>query len=224
MLIENNTVAAQGQMKNSSHVSFLGDPNATKRILVVGNSITRHGPNAEIGWGNRDWGMAASAPEKDFVHLLYSMLQSDGQDIFMRVSQCAEWERNFRDETILSNYDEDRAFNADIVVFRLGENVAKDNKPFFQNGMRKFVEHICPNGTVLFTTCFWENPIIDDAIEQIANERGEICIDCGFSVDEATMAIGEFEHKGVAHHPSDAGMEKIAKAIFEQLKSDKEKK
>ena len=72
MLIENNTVAAHDQMINSSHVSFFGDPKVTKRILVVGNSITRHGPNAEIGWGNRDWGMAASAPEKDFVHLLYT--------------------------------------------------------------------------------------------------------------------------------------------------------
>ncbi len=219
MLIENNTVAAHNQMINSSHVSFFGDPKATNRILVVGNSIARHGPNAEIGWGNRDWGMAASAPEKDFVHLLYSMLCFDGQDVFMRVSQCAEWEWNFRDENILSHYDDDRAFNADIVVFRLGENIAKDNKPFFKDGMKNFVEHICPNGKVLFTTCFWKNPIIDEAIEEVARERGEICIDCGFSKDEKNMAIGEFEHRGVAHHPSDAGMEKIAKAIFEQLKN-----
>lgn len=222
MLIENNTVAAHDQMINSSHVSFFGDPKVTKRILVVGNSITRHGPNAEIGWGNRDWGMAASAPEKDFVHLLYSMLKDDGQDVFMRVSQCAEWEWNFRDEKILNDYDDDRAFNADIVVFRLGENIAKDNKPFFKDGLKSFIEHICPNGKVLFTTCFWKNPIIDEAIKSLADERGEDCIDCGFSVDEKNMAIGEFEHRGVAHHPSDAGMEKIAKAIFEQLKNDKE--
>lgn len=218
MLIENNTVAAHGQMKDTSHISFFGDPEAAKRILVVGNSITRHGPNAEIGWGNRDWGMAASAPEKDFVHLLYSMLVSDGQDIFMRVSQCAEWEWNFRNEDVLNDYDGDRDFNADIVVFRLGENIAKDNKPFFKDGMRKFIDHICPNGRVLFTTCFWKNPIIDDAIRELAYERGEVCIDCGFSVDEKNMAIGKFEHRGVAHHPSDEGMEKIAQAIFEKLK------
>ena len=218
MLIENNTVAAHNQMINSSVLSFLGDPNATKKVLVVGNSITRHGPKADIGW-DRDWGMAASAPEKDYVHLLYSMLVENGQDVLMRIKQCAEWEWNFRDENILHNYDDDRAFDADIVVFRLGENVAKDNKPFFKEGMKKFIEHICPNGKVLFTTCFWKNPIIDEAIEAVARERGEICIDCEFSKDEKNMAIGEFEHSGVAHHPSDAGMEAIAKAIFEQLKN-----
>ena len=53
MLIDNNTVAAHNQMRNSSHISFFGNPEDAKRILVGGNSITRHGPNAEIGWGQK---------------------------------------------------------------------------------------------------------------------------------------------------------------------------
>ncbi|MEI6540199.1 MAG: hypothetical protein WCO86_11845, partial [Planctomycetota bacterium] len=39
------------------------------RILVLGNSLTLHGPKAEIGWAG-NWGMAASAQDKDYVHLL----------------------------------------------------------------------------------------------------------------------------------------------------------
>lgn len=46
-------------MINSSELSFLGNKEAKTKILVVGNSITRHGPLKEIGW-ERDWGMAAS--------------------------------------------------------------------------------------------------------------------------------------------------------------------
>ena len=76
-LIKQNTVSAINQMIHSSLVYSLGESTAKKKILVVGNSILRHGPCKEIGW-ERDWGMAASAPEKDFVHLLYAMLLQDG--------------------------------------------------------------------------------------------------------------------------------------------------
>lgn len=214
--IKNNTVSAENQMINSSLVYHLGNPKAKTRILVVGNSITRHGPNKGIGW-ERDWGMAASAPEKDYVHRLFSMLFEDGQDVFMRVSQCANWEMKLQEQGILSDYDGDREFKADIVVFRLGENVPDCNKPYFEREMKKFVAYICPNGKVIYTTCFWENPVIDEAIKKVATERGEVCVDGNFSKEEKNMALGQYAHSGVAMHPSDEGMEEIAKAIFQEL-------
>ena len=219
MRIEDNTVPADNQMIGSSYVSFLGSPNAKKRILVVGNSITRHGPNKEIGW-ERDWGMAASAPEKDYVHRLYDMLTADGQEVFMRVSQCASWEMNFRNEEDngLSNNAGDREFSADLVVFCLGENVKKEDKPYFKEPLKQFIDHICPNGKVIFSTCFWKNAIIDDIIKEVALERKAPCIDRFFADDEKNMAIGLFEHEGVAGHPGDLGMEKIAQTIFNQIK------
>ena len=218
MDIKKNTVSAVNQMINSSELSFLGDENAPTKVLIVGNSITRHGPCAEIGW-NYDWGMAASALEKDYVHRLFSMLQESGREVFMRIRQASGWERTFLKEDVLSNYQGERDFQADVVIFRLGENVLEEDRPFFKEALKKFIDFICPTrAKMIFTTCFWKKEIIDEAIELVAKERGDICVDCCFALDEKNMALGQFWHGGVEIHPSDAGMEEIAKAIFNVIK------
>ena len=216
MDIKENTVSGVNQMINSSELSFLGESSAKLKILVVGNSITRHGPKEDIGWSG-DWGMAASVPEKDYVHRLYAMLKESGTEAYMRIRQCAFWEGNFLSEDILSRYEEERAFDADIVVFRLGENVPAKNKPYFQDALIRFIEHICPSGKTIFTTCFWANEIIDDAIKTVAKQRGEVCLDCTFAQDIKMRAFGLFAHGGVASHPGDYGMETIAKIIFDEI-------
>jgi len=154
--------------------------------------------------------MAASASEKDYVHRLYAKITEDGHDVFMRIRQCANWEFSCC-ENDLSAYAADRAFDADIVVFRLGENVASQNKPYFKETMKRFIEYICPHGTVIYTTCFWNNPIVDEAIKCVAVERGELCIDGCFSNNKDNMALGQFNHRGVAMHPSDKEMEEKKK-------------
>jgi hypothetical protein len=45
------------------------EPVKIGKILILGNSITEHGAALNMDWfGN--WGMAASAKEKDFAHLV----------------------------------------------------------------------------------------------------------------------------------------------------------
>ncbi len=46
-------------------------------ILCVGNSILRHGNADNIGW-HGDWGMAASAEDKDYYHLLQKKVADAG--------------------------------------------------------------------------------------------------------------------------------------------------
>ena len=219
MDIRKNTVPGENQMARTTDLSFLGNENGKLRILVVGNSITRHAPLAKIGWNN-DWGMAASAPENDYVHRLYAKLEEAGFDVLMRIRQVSIWEISFaKDENVLSRYDEENEFDADIVIFRMGENVPGADKPLFKDGLRKLAKHICPSGKGIFVSCFWRNELIDETLKQIAEERGDLFIDGCLSDDESNMAIGKFEHTGVAMHPGDRGMEAIAELMFGAVKN-----
>ena len=210
--IKNNTVDASNQMVNvSSIVSYMGKKDAALKILVVGNSITRHGPKPDIGWP-RDWGMAASAPEKDYVHLLYAKLCAAGVNPYMMIRQASGWEIGYLGEGILDKFNDERAFDADIVVYRLGENVKKDMKHAFREKIEAFIGHICPRGKVVFTTCFWKNEIVDDGIRDLAAVRGEQCVDIVCTAEDQ-LALEPFEHKGVAMHPGDKGMEMIADRV-----------
>ena len=59
------------------------------RVLIYGNSIALHGPKADIGWTN-NWGMAASAPEKDFAHLVVAGLEKKrGEKADFRIRNLA---------------------------------------------------------------------------------------------------------------------------------------
>ena len=162
-----NTVPAENQMLGSSVLSFLGEKDAPLKILIVGNSITRHGIKAEIGWNN-DFGMAATSEENDYVHRLFTMRQKNGKNVYMRIRQASSWELHLRDANCLKEFKSERAFDADIVIFRLGENVSEENFPYFKDALRDFISYICPNGKTVFSTCFWQNPFLDNAIQETA--------------------------------------------------------
>ncbi len=210
-----NTVSAKNQVTRAEEMKHLGNEKAPVKILVVGNSITLHAPKPEIGW-HYCWGMAASAEEKDYVHLLFSKLKAAGKDVFMRVHQMAYWERNFLTEDICSLYAEDRAFDPDILVFRLGENVPDSSIPYFKDAMNKYIEYVCPRGKVVYTTTFFKNYPLDVAIRETAQARGENCAEIGYETRD-WMAIGLFEHDGVQIHPGDLGMQVIADRIYDQM-------
>ena len=216
--IEKNTVSGDNQMINSSEIYFLGNNNAKKRILVLGNSITRHGPSAEIGW-EHDWGMAASSLENDYVHRLYAMLKEKGEDVYMFIRQASFWERNYLNPDILLKYKADKNFGADIIIFRLGENVPRENIVHFKSALEKLIKYLSNEMCkVVFTTCFWQFDGLDDGIRQVAKETHMPLVELGeLGEDPEMKALGLFWHEGVANHPGDKGMEKIAERIFNAL-------
>ena len=93
--VSDNDVPADGQMQNTTHTYYLGNRSASHRLLIVGNSITLHGPKADIGW-DHNFGMAASLAERDYVHLLASRLM-ENEDVLIMVRQFASWEINYKE-------------------------------------------------------------------------------------------------------------------------------
>lgn len=94
------------------------------RILFRGNSITLHGTKADIGWtGN--WGMAASAQDKDYVHRLSRRFAAaaGGAVPAVRFGNIAEFEREHHTFAVTAQFKAHADFIADTVVLAIGENV-----------------------------------------------------------------------------------------------------
>ena len=215
-----NNVSAENQLPRTNRIFYMGKADAPTKILIVGNSITRHGPAPQIGW-EHDWGMAATAPEKDYVHLLQAKMEADGKNVLTMVRHASNWERTHMNEGALADFEKEHEFSPDILLLRFGENVPKDcDFDFFAQKLREFVDYInAKNALVIVTTTIWGNPKKDAVLRSLAEERGYPCVELGaIGKDDSMMAIGLFEHRGVSIHPGDKGMQYIADTVYEELK------
>lgn len=213
-----NTVSAERQVNQT--ISYLGTDGY--KVLIVGNSITRHSPKPDIGW-EADWGMAASCADRDYVHRLHAHFTAAGIPARFCIAQASSWERRFWDPDLHNSFVQAQQFRADSVVFRLGENVQTDDcgTHSYAEGMLAFLEYLTRQGraNVFLTTCFWKHEPVDSAIRKISKEAGYSLIELEDLGDRDDMkALGLFEHSGVAAHPGDHGMQKIADRIWERLK------
>ncbi len=219
--IKKNTVSGENQLKEYNFVTMVNGENSGKRILFVGNSITRHGVLEDIGWYH-DYGMAASSIDKDYVHIVADeVLKSEPNAVF-QICQVAKWELNYKNGSEhLEAFEAARNFNADIIVLRFIENCAPSDfdAEIFYNEYKKLINYLDFEGKakLIFTTGFWKHPG-DDIIIKISKEYGAPVEYLGNLGEQDEMkAIGLFEHSGVANHPGDKGMRAIAELILKHI-------
>ena len=212
--LDKNTVQADDQLKDTELVRFYNVNGTGKKLLLVGNSITLHGTAPQIGW-EQECGMAASAPDRDYAHLLMAACP----DSPFCICQVAAWEKDYKDGSRhFPDFAKARAFGADILVSRFVENCPK--KEFdplrFRQAVLSLWEYLKPK-SILVTTGFWQHPG-DEFLMALAQERGYPCVFLGdLGSDPQMRADGLFDHKGVAHHPGDQGMQAIADRILPHL-------
>lgn len=201
-------------------------PSAIRRILFLGNSITFHAPKEEIGWtGN--WGMAASSEDKDYVHLVTrAIAHHTGSTPQIRVRNIAEFERNYATYDVAGQLKDLFAFDPDLVVLAIGENVpalgSEDIKAQFKAGVMKILGCALAkrHPLVVVRGCFWADAAKDQVLSQACREAGGIFVDAGpLGRDAANAARAErsFAHDGVAGHPGDRGMKALADGITQAV-------
>lgn len=191
-----------------------------RRVMFCGNSLTRHGPNANIGWTN-DWGMAASVPERDYVHLLVRALEARSGVRPEFTLQGLPLEKGFEDaEKRSAAIDKAIEWHPDLVVLAYGENahsVTNDaNEALCRVAYLETTRALRDAGAeVVLRAPFWPSERFRRILSGVAEETGAIYVDIGDlgRRDEMT-AKGLFKHDGVAAHPGDAGMIAIADRIL----------
>ena len=216
--VRKNSVPSSNQTVESVICNNAADGNV--RILFIGNSITYHTRKDDLGWYN-SCGMAASCPEKDYVHRLIDMLYEKGIKAEKCVVNVADWERNYKEgNTVLESgvYKNAVDFNADIIILRFLENCSPDNwdGAVFKNQVLSLMNYFNASKKAKFvlSTSFWRH-IGSEVMKEIADEYDLPCIQLSDLGDRDEMkAIGKFKHEGVAMHPGDWGMQAIAERLL----------
>lgn len=196
------------------------------KVLFLGNSITKHGPKADIDWSG-NWGMAATAEAKDYVHLVTKALTDKaGAAPEVLVKNIADFERAYADYDIATKLKEVVDFQADLIILAIGENVpglkTPEDKTKLQSAVVKLLTAVKAGhqATVLVRSSFWASAAKDETLQQACAAVGGIYVNItSLSRDESLYARSErpFKHAGVANHPGDKGMAAIADALVKAL-------
>ena len=198
-----------------------------QKILFVGNSLTSHGPKADIDW-HGNWGMAATSLDKDYVHVVTKALATkQGTTPEIMIKNVADFERNHVGYDIAGKYADAAAFKADLVILCIGENVPALKTPEAQAKYQEQVTALLktlkanPKAQIIVRSSFWPSTAKDDAMRKACEAVGGTFVDISaLAKDERNYARSErpYKHAGVANHPGDRGMAAIAEEIVKAVK------
>ncbi|WP_158857461.1 SGNH/GDSL hydrolase family protein [Lunatibacter salilacus] len=182
-------------------------------VLIVGNSILQHAPAPNIGWYG-DWGMAASAPEKDFYRIYSKLLTDSGKYTSVEVDakNIGHWEVDFTYD--LNQYVDISSKSYDVFIVRLGENVGNTDE--YYSALTDMINHFKHSETkVIITGMVWEHLVKESIQQQVADDNDYLFVPTtDFHHNLSYFSFDLFENREVAGHPSDLGMQNIAELLY----------
>jgi len=210
-----STVAAVGSVKPR-----LSTNQPVKKMLVVGDSITKHAPAKSLGWSG-NWGMAASSMEKDFAHLLYAKLcaaQSEKPELIINALGGGTIAGK------LANLSSITKHAADLVIIQLGENDRKVTPKDFEQPYEKLIEAVKkanPDAHIYCCGAWRCGPLKNTMIRNACLRQGAVFVDISAVYADPTASAGSekrFTHAGVNWHPGDKGMQGYAEALWKAIR------
>jgi len=190
-----------------------------EKVLILGNSITHHHPDPERGWLG-DWGMAASAATRDYLHILMDSIQRYSPTTLVEKINAVPFERGY-EQFDPEVYYEGAHRDADLIIFRFGENVESSAlSPAFADRLEELAAYF-QDGRPAYVVCvssFWYKPGVIWAMRNASSSNKWFFVTLhDLSDDPGNTAKGLFEDRGIAGHPGDQGMALIAQRIWGEI-------
>lgn len=194
-----------------------------RQIVLIGNSITLHSPEPDIGWtGN--WGMAASRAHKDYVHDLARIIKEHQLDpVRLVVLNLSAIEKGSSHGEIhqLDNLSGGQGSYA--IVF-LGDNVTDDKDAIesFAGRYGALLASLQQRGFkhLFCVSTWWTNPAKNYAIKSVCTQHYGQYIpldDIAKKPENHAYSERHFKLAGVGNHPGNLGMQKIAQRIYSYI-------
>lgn len=189
----------------------------SQKILILGNSITYSPPNQALQWeGN--WGMAATSAENDYVHRFTAEIKRLNNNNTVKVKNISKFETDFDTYNLSENLQEELAYNPDVLIIRIGENVTRTNdEALFDQKYQDLVAFFKsknPSLKVVGVGSVWPWRELANRVMQ----KHSLFIPMEINYDTSNYAFGQFPNYEVQTHPSDKGMAVIADYLFLQIK------
>lgn len=193
------------------------NPKIFRKVLIIGNSITRHGPSEGLGWPNH-CGMAATSEDKDFAHVLFKRIAAAQPDFKPELQLAA-----VTDETRMKGFEHLLPCTADVIIVELGDNYrGKVNVDELQKPYEAMLAALKKDHWPrIYCLSAWGNPSLTPFIKAAARNQGAVFVDIhplfGNPANRAASE-GHFKHDGVNWHPGDRGMKAIADTIWQAIR------
>jgi lysophospholipase L1-like esterase len=183
-------------------------------VLVLGNSITYSPANPTIGWSG-NWGMAASAADSDYVHLLTARFQAANKASTLVAKNIADFENNFDTYDLDLNLKTYRDAKPDLIIFRIGENVTRvSDSVLFDKKYAALLNYFTaanPKVKILAAGSVWPDRDMPNAVMSKYSTYISLV---NLQTNLSNFAFGLYPNAAIQSHPSNKGMKAITDQIW----------